>query len=130
MGVSVDDATAGRRRPVAADPVKPVGSEGPARGGRREAILDAVTAVLVRQKLAATEMQDVVERSGVAVADVDAEFPDLDDLLARYKPAGQPVRVGGAHHGGRMPAPRTRSASRRERRGRPLGTARLRPCPK
>ena len=47
----------------------------------REAILDAVAAVLVEQKRAATEMQAVVERSGVALADVDAAFADIDDLL-------------------------------------------------
>ena len=54
-----------------------------AKGGddRRGRVLEAVSHTLAEQKQAAVELQAVVEQSAVSLADVQAEFPDLDDLL-------------------------------------------------
>ena len=48
---------------------------------QRDKILNAVFATLAEQRRAATELQETVERSGLPVDDVVAEFPNLDDLL-------------------------------------------------
>ncbi len=48
--------------------------------GRREQIVREVSRVLGEQKRAATEMQAVVEQSGLPLEEVNAEFPDLYDL--------------------------------------------------
>ena len=48
---------------------------------RRERILNAIFATLAEQKRAATELQETVERSGIPLEEVTAEFPDLDDLM-------------------------------------------------
>ena len=50
-------------------------------GTRRSRVLEAVSRTLAEQKRAAVELQAVVEQSGISLADVQAEFPDLDDLL-------------------------------------------------
>jgi len=57
-----------------------VTDEGAGRG-RRDRILEAVSRVLTGEKRNATEMQAVVEDSGLPLSEVFAEFPDLDDLL-------------------------------------------------
>jgi len=57
-----------------------VTDEGAGRG-RRDRILEAVSRVLTGEKRSATEMQAVVEDSGLPLSEVIAEFPDLDDLL-------------------------------------------------
>jgi hypothetical protein len=47
---------------------------------RRERILEAVTRVLMEQKRNATEMQTVVQDSGLPLRDVIAGSPKLNDL--------------------------------------------------
>jgi len=54
--------------------------EGASRG-RRDRILEAVSRVLTEQKRNATEIQAVVEDSGLPLEEVMAEFPDLGDLV-------------------------------------------------
>jgi AcrR family transcriptional regulator len=49
--------------------------------GRRDRILEAVSRVLTDEKRNATEMQAVVEDSGLPLSEVIAEFPNLEDLV-------------------------------------------------
>jgi AcrR family transcriptional regulator len=51
-------------------------------GARREAIIDATLAVMVRKGLAATTVRDVAEQMGVSPGLVHHYFDSMDDLLA------------------------------------------------
>ena len=51
-------------------------------GARREAIIDATLAVMVRSGLAATKVRDVAEELGVSPGLVHHYFDSMDDLLA------------------------------------------------
>jgi DNA-binding transcriptional regulator YbjK len=57
------------------------GTDEGAGSGRRERILEALSRVLTEQKRNATEMRAAVRDSGVPLAEVVAEFPQLDDLV-------------------------------------------------
>jgi len=48
---------------------------------RRDRILEAVTRVLTDEKRAATDIEAVVEDSGLPLEEVIGEFPDFDDLV-------------------------------------------------
>lgn len=61
-------------------------------GGRRDRILEAVARVLAEQKRDATEIQAVVEDSGLPLEEVRAEFPDLGELVVAIA-ARQAARV-------------------------------------
>ena len=51
-------------------------------GARREAIIDATLAVMVRKGLAATTVRDVAEEMDVSPGLVHHYFDSMDDLLA------------------------------------------------
>ena len=61
-------------------PAVVIPDEGATRG-RRDRILEAVSRVLTDEKRNATEIQAVVEDSGLPLSEVTAEFPNLDDLV-------------------------------------------------
>lgn len=61
---------------------EPVGAADNRTGrGRRDDIVKVVSCALAEQKHNATEIQAVVDDSGLALEEVIAEFPDLDDLV-------------------------------------------------
>ena len=70
-----------------------VNDEGAGRG-RRDRILEVVSRVLTEQKRNATEMQALVEDSGLPLSEVIAEFPDLNDLVVAIA-SQQAARVTG-----------------------------------